>query len=86
MLSATRCTRSPLLHSLRAALLICVPRTFLETITSVGSDKLNNSYGNSRVDWVPGTRETTKIEIMITAARVAEEGLPPYRSYENWLY
>ena len=50
--------------------------------------RVNNSYGNSRVDWVPGTRETTKIEIMTTAAaaRVAEGGLPPYRSYVNWLY
>ena len=42
-------------------------------------------------DGVPGTRETTKIEIITTAAvpaaaRVAEGGLPPYRSYVKWLY
>ena len=53
---------------------------------TIRRSNLNNSYGNSRVDWVPGTRETIKIEIITTAARVAEGGLPPYRSYENWLY
>ena len=46
--------------------------------TSFGSDKLNNSYVPIVIavsDGVPGTRETTKIEIITTAAaaaRVAE--------------
>ena len=48
--SAVRCTRCPALGALRF-LHSSVPRTFPETNTSFGSDKLNNSYGNSSIGW-----------------------------------